>query len=389
MTDDNFKINLQLFAEEGESAPVGDSAESTPSSAESTADTTDTSTDTDVSTDSGESNQTETSDGDIALVTDKQTGLKRIISVHKEEQQEPESPEEPETKEPETGDDTVQPETKEPESKPLIDTEPYDLDQLNKAIIDGSVNESRIPAQYQMQYTQYRQQQAQQQAKIRAQQAQQQQAQQQAMAKQQANVIEQINSVAYNKALSDLGLKKEDIDMAEYSDDDETKSKAAKFRTAVDWNRSQIIGNMQRQQMQQENANNQRHEVYQSITNFVDDKRTSEPHFAEIDKLMSTYYKELPYKDAENIANVINNFNKGNITYDQCKVLEKYYNDTRVHYYGQKNDLTKTPKKIPVPKVEKPGNGATSKPKAFDFSSLRSMNDNERRAALHKYWSNK
>lgn len=384
----DFKLDLQLFAD---SEPGTTAAE--PTTTEPVSDTTPANTQTAAPSEpTRESTHTEPAnepkDGDIMLVTDPRTGRKSIVTKETEPTTQTEQTESANA-EPTPNDTPANvPATQTEPSKPLINTGSYTLDELNDAIRQNTVNESRIPAEYQFQYQQYRQQQAQRQAQYQAQQQQMQEQAQKAAMEQQRKLYADIDEAAKKKAMQDLGITADDLSLSEYSDDKETKKKIQEYTTAVAWNRQTLINAMQQQQMQKQTQQSQQQAIYKSITDFASDKQKSEPHFTEINQMLSTHYQELPYKEAATIAGAIDALNKGNITEQQCKVLEQYYEDTRTYFYGKQNDLTKQPKKIPVPNVEKPGMGAQTKPKVVDFTKMRSMGDRERRAFMSRYFNN-
>jgi hypothetical protein len=335
------------------------------------------------------------------LVTDHQTGRKRIVSEAPAEPQKPEAqapqeptpaqepaqgptPAEPQEDKPETN--PVEPADPTTEEKPLIQTGPYTLDELNAAINSNTVDESRIPVQYQLQYQQFRQQQAQRAQQLQAQQAQLQQQAQQAQQEQLKKMFTDIETAAENQARQVTGVSQQDLETADYSDDAQLKQRVEMYNTAKQYYQQQLIGAIQSQQQQAQQAKNQQSAIYQSIAEFVADKSKTEKHFQEINQMMTTHYQNMPFKDAAAVSDAIQALNAGKINEQQCKVLESYYNVTRAAYYAKANDLTKQPKKVPVPKVEGPGTGATEPPKPFDFSKLRDMTERERRAALSRYW---
>lgn len=373
-----FKFDLQLFADDAPGTtttePTAAQTDTAPITTQDPATTTEPTT----NTEPANTEPPAPKDGDIMLVTDPRTGRKSIVT----KETEPTTQDEPPAPQPTAQDEPPKPQ------EPLIQTGAYTLDELNDAIRQNTVNESRIPAEYQFQYQQYRQQQAQKQAQIQAQQQQIEEQQKQAALDKQRKLYADIDDAAKKKAMQDLGITADDLSLSEYSDDEETKKKVQEYTTAVAWNRQTLINAMQQQQMQEQGKLAQQRAIYQSITDFAADKQQSEPHFAEINKMLSTHYQELPYKEAATIAGAIDALNKGNITEQQCKVLEQYYENTRTYFYGKQNDLTKQPKKIPVPNVEKPGMGAQTKPKAVDFTKMRSMGDRERRAFMSRYFSN-
>ena len=383
----DFKLDLQLFADE---EPGTTTAESIPAP-DTTQTTTQEPTTTEPATNTEPANTKPTApkDGDIMLVTDPRTGRKTIVTKEPEPaaQDEPPAPQPTAQQEGQQPEPAAQDEPPKPQ-EPLIQTGAYTLDELNDAIRQNTVNESRIPDEYKFQYQQYRQQQAQRQAQYRAQQQQMQEQAQKTAIEQQRKLYADIDEAAKKKAMQDLGITADDLSLSEYSDDEETKKKVQEYTTAVAWNRQTLINAMQQQQMQKQTQQSQQQAIYKSITDFAEDKQKNEPHFAEINQLLSTHYQELPYKEAATIASAINALNQGNITEQQCKVLEQYYNDTRTYFYGKQNDLTKQPKKIPIPNVEKPGMGAQTKPKAVDFTKMRSMGDRERRAFMSRFFNN-
>lgn len=271
----------------------------------------------------------------------------------------------------------------------LIQTTPYTLDELNDEIRKGTVNESRIPQEYALQYVQYRQQQAKQEQAQQAQQAQYQAEQQKVIIAQQQQVMQQIDAAAKQQALQALGITADELNTAEFSDDQGLKEKAAKYHDIAMWNKQQMIFALQQRQVQEQQAQQEQQNIYRGIQAFAADKQQTEPHFQEINLMMDTYYKEMPYKDAAAISEAITAMNAGTVTAEQCQVLEKYYTDTRTHFYAKKAGLSKKPQKIAVPKVEKPGNGATPQPKVVDWNKLGSMTERERRAALSAYWHGK
>ncbi len=391
----DFKLDLQLFAD---SEPGSTAAEATTTTTEPT--TTTGTPGSAVTEPASEPAHTEPAsepqNGDIMLVTDPRTGRKSIVTKEAEPTSEPTHTEEP-TGKPNTEPTPDNAKTNVPANaptsqaepqKPLISTGEYTLDELNAAIKQNTVNESRIPAEYRFQYQQYRQQQAQKQAQMQAQQQQLEEQQKKAALEKQRKLYADIDSAAKKKAMQDLGITDDDLSLSEYSDDEETKKKVQEYTTAVAWNKQALINAMQQQQMQEQGKLAQQRAIYQGITDFAADKQKNEPHFAEINQMLSTHYQELPYKEAATIAGAINALNKGNITEQQCKVLEQYYEDTRTYFYGKQNGLTKQPKKIPVPNVEKPGMGAQTKPKSVDFTKMRSMGDRERRAFMSRYFNN-
>lgn len=205
----------------------------------------------------------------LYLVTDPRTGRKSISAAKPEptepvetKTEEPPAQDEPESQPTEPTEPAenkpAEPAATEPaaekQPEPLIHTEPYTLDELNTAIAQGNVNESRIPQQYQLQYAQYQQEQARRQQQYQQQQqALQMQAQQQQL-EQQKRMFADIDKAATDQAMKALGITQDDIDTAEYSDDDAVKQKVAHFNTAKSYYKEQLIGAIKQQQMRTQAA---------------------------------------------------------------------------------------------------------------------------------------
>lgn len=371
------EFNLQLFADGEGSATPGTTAAAPSTTTESTPSTTSVASESssqEPALDYGESTR--------MLVTDPRTGRKSIVEQQPQGQQEAEAqPHQSAQEQSET-----QPAAT-PQTDGLIHTSPYTLDELNGAIANGAVDESRIPTAYQYQYAQYKQLQAQQQAQMQAQRQAMLEQQQQAAVEQQKKMFAEIEKAATAKAMQDYGVTQDDLDLAEYSDDEALRNKVQSYKTAVDWNRQALITSLQQNNLIAQQKAQTQQAIYQSIVAFEQDKKQNEPNFDKINELLSTRYQELPLKEARPIEEAITAMNNGTITEQQCKVLEKYYNDTRTYFYGQKNDLSRRPQKIQVPNVEQPGTGTPhTPPQAVDFNSLHSMSDRERRAFMAKYW---
>lgn len=354
-------LNLQLFAEEGAMTGGAPSVTATPDTAPTAPSP---------STEATAAPQQE--QPSIGLVTDPQTGRKRIVTE--------------ETQPNQTQDNTTpapQPQAaQETAPEGLINTQPYTLDQINEAIRKGNVDERRIGPEFRQQYAEYKLKQAQKAEQQRQEQLKWQEEQQKAAMEQQRQLLATIDVEAKKRAMQMTGVTQDDLNTAEYSDDEQQKAKVEQYKSAVEWNRLQMLNSIQQQNVQQAQAMQQQRALYQSILDFATQKQQTEPHYDEINKLLATHYQDMPYKEAQAIANAVNAMNNGNVTEDQCKILEKYYDDTRAYYYAQANDLSKQPKKIPIPKVEQPGTGAATPPKPVDFTAMRGMTMRQRRDFL-------
>lgn len=319
------------------------------------------------------------------LVTDEKTGRKVVREIVKEEG----TPEN-------TTAEEAQTEPLQPEATPLENKQPGLLESAVKqqgeqtqmygeqefllALQLGDVDESRVPPQHAMQYGAY---------KARIGQQPTQQVQQPVQPTQQEDTQKvfyaRIAAAAHEQALTAVGMTQEEYEAVRYSDDASEKLRA--YNAAYQWNEGEIVKAMQRQQEVQQRATQERQEIYRDIHTRIGELKVQEPHFAAIDKLMLERYQTLPYKEAQEVAQTITALHSGTITPQQCKVLEKYYEDTRLAFYAQQNNLPQTPKPKP-PTVETPGSGE-SLPQSVDFAAMRNMNVRERRAFISNYFQGK
>lgn len=322
------------------------------------------------------------------LVTDEKTGRRVVREIVKEETL-PEN----------TATEAVQTEPQPPEPTPPENRQPGLLEGVFKqqgeqaqmygeqefilALQLGSVDESRVPPQFMMQYGAYKARTGQQ--LVQQPQQTQQPAQQTQQEDPQKAFYTRIAAAAHEQALAAVGMTQEEYDAERYSDDASEKLRA--YNTAYQWNEGEIVKAMQRQQEVQRRVVQERQEIYRDIGVRIAELKTQEPHFQEIDDLMAKRYQTLPYQEAQEVAQTIAALHSGVITPQQCKMLEKYYEDTRLAYYARANNLPQTPKPKP-PTVETPGSGE-SLPQNVDFAAMRNMNVRERRAFISNYFKSK
>lgn len=323
-----------------------------------------------------------------ALVTDEKTGRRVVREIVKEaapsEQQSAPTAPQQEVQEPQQGQQA-------PQGEGLLSDAanqqqvPYTQQEFLVALQLGAVDESRVPPALAMQYGAY---------KARMMQVQQPQAGREASQETPQNaqqeLYRQIAAAAHQKALEAAGMTPEEYEVARFADDDAAQmEKMRAYNTAYQWSEGEIVKGMQQQQEMQQRAMQERVEIYRDIDARVAELKVQEPHFQEIDDLMATRYQTLPYQEAQAVAQTIEAFKRGVITPQQCKVLEKYYEDTRLAYYAQQNNLPQTPKPAPKPPtVETPGSGE-SLPQSVDFAAMRNMNVRERRAFISNYFKNR
>lgn len=259
---------------------------------------------------------------------------------------------------------------------------PYrDTAELLAAIQNNTVDERRIPMEQAFAYANYKQQMLQAQ---RAQQAQAQQEPQQNAAMSREQFFARIEDAARAATLKDLNLTEEQLATAEYADDTDLQARAARFDASLAWNRNAIMAQVQAEQQRIMNQRAAVQQIYNDINAKVAEYSKTEPEWAGINNLMSTYFWKMPHEEAVKYAAAINAYNSGNITEAQAQDLQEYYDKTRVAYYAKKNNLgTVNNPAPPVPKVEQPGNGGKEfKDNAVTKEQLRNARDYRARRAL-------
>lgn len=284
-----------------------------------------------------------------------------------------------------------------PESATGPQPEPYTADALLSAMTVGAVDETRIPDALRPQYTALRQQQEL--AALRAQQQAQMQAQQAAMMQGQAKTAEQeqlstsdmyqqIQDAAEAKALQDLGITREEIDAAAYSDDADAQKKAADFRIAVQMNVNAITRRIDEYQHAAAQQQAEAQAVLSEVRPMYEQMVRQEPNFQKIDAMMETYYKQLPYEEAVKVKSAIDRFNAGQMTHADIPVLKGYYDKTRTAFYALSAGVSVTPQPAPKaapPTVESAGKVTPPPAENVDWRSMRSMDVRERSEFLRKY----
>ncbi len=287
-------------------------------------------------------------------------------------------------------------EEKEPENSPtaeLIDKvagelgavpEPYDLNEFSAALAAGDIDERRVPAEFQKQYTEFKINQAVEAYKARqAEEARQrEQVQKQLTPEERAKAMQEfytkLNADALERALKDLGISKEDYENIQFGDN---TAKQNEIKAAAEWHRQQLIMDIQSRANAENAARTAQQAIYKDIVDFVADAKTKEPHFNAIDVMMQERYKTLPYAEGRKVEDAIVALRNGTITEQQAVTMREYYEATRKEYYAKRNNLSSTPKPAAKPPVvEKPGEGAElPRQQVIDYSALRNGSVREKR----------
>lgn len=376
------EIILQLHAEETDGV-----VDNTSVNSDNTDNITDNNTDNadnnaDNNTDSAKNSISVTGNAGVyGLKFDPRTGRPSIQFVSKQSDQHPEQQPEQNQAEQQQSEEVQTEEAEQPatQGQPLINTgmqqqevQPYNASELILAMQSGTVDERRIPMEYAMQYAAIKAQQAQQAAMQQAQQqTQNNEAAQQEQLRQQQEFYNRVEAMARAETLKSLGITEEELDAAEYTDDKELEAKAAQFETALAWNRSRIAESIQREIHASQQAKQAQEAIYNGINSYTNELMSKEPNFQNINVMMESHYKTLPYDEAKDIAGAIEAYKNGNITEQQCETLKSYYEKTRIAYYAKVNNLNTTPTKVNPPKVEQRGNGNAGNTNTVTIESLR------------------
>ena len=321
--------------------------------------------------------------GGFAIQVDPVTGARTVVEI-KEEEDEGTPP----------TDGTLQ-QTQDAPAEPTA----YNANELLAAMTTGMVDESRIPDDLRAPYVAIRQQQqiaaltAQQYAQQQAMQIQQMQVPQQdaqVPTPQQEDLYRRIQNAAEEKALQDLGITREQLSDLSYSESEDGAKKADEFRVAVQMNVSAITREIDAYQMELRQQQAEAQAFMQEFTPKMQQVQASEPNFNQIDVMMETYYRQLPYQEAVQVEAAIERYKNGTCTRADIPVLEGYYNKTRAAFYAKQTGLSSAPTPAPKatpPQVEGAGKVTPNAPDQVDWGAMRTMGVRERneflRAHLH------
>jgi hypothetical protein len=209
---------------------------------------------------------------------------------------------------------------------------------------------------------------------------------------QRAAAYQQITRLAEQKASQDVGITKEELDDAEYSDDEELQKKVQAYKAAVRFNTDAISNEIMRQraiQAQQAQAIwNETQETMKVIMPKWQEYQ-KDPHYNDIDNMMADYYKHLPFDEGVKVKQSLDRFVAGRPVRADADVLDNYYKKTKEAYYSQATGVSTTPQPAPQkqrpPRVEQPGQHGTSAPQAVDWGKMRSMTPRQRSEFLRTY----
>lgn len=273
--------------------------------------------------------------------------------------------------------------TKEPE---------YTENELLNALHEGRVDESRIPELYKPQYKAYKQKRFEEALNAQVPTEDTAEVAKQTAVEANRKFYDRVNQMAKKQAMEQIGITEEELDAAEYTDDKDLINKAQMYEAALQNAQGMILNQTRERIMEQQraaqNKQSEREAIFNDVKSFVANAQQTEPNFGAIDKMLATRYKQMPYEQAQEIAQVINGAQHGQITRKGAEILQKYYEDTRKAFYAQASNVGTVPTHVSrPPAVETPGAGNNSARERPDARQLRNMNYQQKQAWFQKYFS--
>lgn len=338
----------------------------------------------------GASNETaqETSgSGVLGLRTDERTGRKIVETVAtatkptevptqaapQEKNSEPsQQPVESQQSEPQQAEPQQVQQSQQPVRQPVIpQVQYYSPAEMSLAMQLGNVDESRIPPEYQPQYMALKQKNApppKSEAELRT------------------EFLDTVNKMAKEQAMKDVGLTEDQLQVGEFSDDENIRQNIERYKTALEVNRAKIVSGYGEQiRLAQEQAK-QNNAFKQDVASWIDQQRQAEPNFDKIGFFMQEHYKTMPYEKAATIAPAIQKAMKGQLDPQSAEIVKAYYEDCRKEFYAKKNGTSTTPTPK-APSVEKKGSGLEVE-KPIDYASQLRTASVRDKSAIVAAWLN-
>lgn len=357
------KFNLQLFSDEGENAAGGSS-------------TSDVNVIDSGAIESPEDHAEPTAGLPYRLVIDEETGKRNLEFV------EPVNVE---------GDHKSDAEDENPENNAAVEpterennVQFYTPDELIRAMTLNQVDENRIPPTLQGDYVALK---TQRELDLARQKGQEEKPTENSAVNNGAqieNVIKlnaHIKEYSQRQALQDLGMTAEELEEFRYLDDENSRLKVKQFEERAEAYSRDIREKIDAQKFAEHRMRENARQLIQQAAPIIEEYK-KDPAFAEIDIMMTTHFKQLPYEQAVQVVSSMNRMSSGIFDQNDLNILDAYYKITREAYYAKKNGISSTPKKINKPAkppyVESPGNGQKTAESKINFRDMRSMDKRER-----------
>ena len=197
-----------------------------------------------------------------------------------------------------------------------------------------------------------------------------------------------VNRMAQERAMQEVGITQDELDVAEYSDDQELLDKVSAYKAAIENNRSRIMQDVENIRRVQEAERADHAQAYETVVAFTNEMRKKEPNFDAIDKLMITRVNDMPYQKAAQIVPLLQKLANGQLTMADLPALQEVYNDTRLEFYSKREGVGLAPQAQKPAFVETPGNGGEAPRQTTPLSALGGMTKKQREAAIGQMFGN-
>ena len=197
-----------------------------------------------------------------------------------------------------------------------------------------------------------------------------------------------VNRMARERAMQEVGITQDELDVAEYSDDQELLDKVSAYKAAIENNRSRIMQDVENIRRAQEAERADHAQAYETVVAFANEMRKKEPNFDAIDKFMTSRVADMPYQKAAQIVPLLQKLANGQLTMADLPALQEIYNDTRLEFYSKREGVGLAPQAQKPAFVETPGNGGEAPRQTTPLSALGGMTKKQREAAIGQMFGN-
>ena len=197
-----------------------------------------------------------------------------------------------------------------------------------------------------------------------------------------------VNKLAQERAMQEVGITQDELDVAEYSDDQELLDKVSAYKAAIENNRTRIMNDVENIRRVHEAERADHANAYQAVVNFANEMRQKEPNFAAIDKLMTSRVAQMPYEKASKIVPLLQKVANGTLTTADLPALQEMYNETRLEFYSKREGVGLAPQAQKPSFVETPGTGGDVPRQTTPLSALGKMSKRDREAAIGQMFGN-
>ena len=197
-----------------------------------------------------------------------------------------------------------------------------------------------------------------------------------------------VNKLAQERAMQEVGITQDELDVAEYSDDQELLDKVSAYKAAIENNRTRIMNDVENIRRVHEAERADHANAYQAVVTFANEMRKKEPNFAAIDKLMTSRVAQMPYEKASRIVPFLQKVANGTLTTADLPALQEMYNETRLEFYSKREGVGLAPQAQKPSFVETPGTGGDVPRQTTPLSALGKMSKRDREAAIGQMFGN-